>query len=391
MRTIAEMRFLDVDAWQWLGLLAAIAAALVVGAALTGVGRTVARWEARRRGLGWDEHLAERAGGPGRLLAATATFALVERSLRLAPPARNVVHHVLHIAVVVAVCWAGLRGLRFAADRIARHAAADGGDAIQARARMTQVMVLRRIVAFVIVVVGGATVLLQFEPFRALGASLLASAGLAGIVAGLAAQRSLASLFAGVQISLTQPIRVGDVVVIEGETGTIEEITLTYVVVKVWDLRRLIVPITRFLDTPFQNWTRSGSAIVGTVTLHADYAVAVDAVRTEARRFVTSRPEWDGKTFSLDVSRATDRTVELTTAVSSADADLNGALRSALREHLIGWLQRFEGGRCLPRTRIAPTDGVTNVRDATSVPGATGALVTPSTADAPGRSGRGDG
>jgi hypothetical protein len=185
-----------------------------------------------------------------------------------------------------------------------------------------------------------------------LGTSLLASASVAGLVFGLAAQRSLASLFAGIQISLTQPIRVGDIVVIEGESGTIEEITLTYVVVRIWDLRRLIVPITRFLDTPFQNWTRTGTAILGSAVVYADYRAPVGELREELRRFVAGRPEWDGKTATLDVTGVTDRALEMTAVVSAADSERNGALRSAVREHLIDWLQRLDGGRYLPRGRI---------------------------------------
>lgn len=344
----SPLRSLDLDAWQGIGLLVGAAAAFLVAAALTSVVHAIARRVARRRRLGWNDHLAERTLGPGRLLVAAGVFFLVERSLDLAPPAQVVVHHLLRIAVVVAFSWAGLRGLRFVADLVTTHIAR-GTDGDHARARMTQVMVLRRIAAFLVVVVAGSIVLLQFEPFRALGTSLLASAGLAGIVAGLAAQRTLASVFAGIQISLTQPIRVGDVVVIEGETGAIEEITLTYVVVKLQDRRRLIVPITRFLDTPFQNWTRTGTDVAGAVSLHADYRVPVETVRAEVKRFVSTRPEWDGKDVSLEVSKATDRTVELTAIVSSADSDRSAVLRAALREHLVAWLQELEGGRYLPR------------------------------------------
>jgi small-conductance mechanosensitive channel len=203
--------------------------------------------------------------------------------------------------------------------------------------------------------VGGALVLLQFDVFRAIGTSLLASASVAGILVGLAAQRSLATVLAGLQLSLTQPLRVGDLIVMDGESGTIEEITLTYVVVQLWDLRRLVVPITKFLDAPFQNWTRSGTDILGTVLVHADYRVPVDTVRRELERFVRTRPEWDGRTVSLQVTDATDRTLQLRALVSSADSSRSWSLRCAVREHLVGFLQGLEDGRFLPRARLEGT------------------------------------
>ena len=144
---------------------------------------------------------------------------------------------------------------------------------------------------------------------------------------------------------------------IEGETGTIEEITLTYVVVRIWDLRRLIVPIGRFLDTPFRNWTRTGTALLGSVAVHTDYRAPVEAVRGELRRFVATRAEWDGKTATLDVTKATDRTLELTAVVSAGDSDRNAALRAAVREHLVDWLQHLDGGRYLPRERVETLPG----------------------------------
>src|SRR5262249_10598443 len=156
---------------------------------------------------------------------------------------------------------------------------------------------------------------------------------------GIAAQRPLASLFAGLQLSLTQPVRIGDIVVVEGEQGRIEEIALTYVVVKIWDLRRLVVPITKILDAPLQNWTRAGTDLLGTVFLYADYRVPVDEVRRELERFVDGRPEWDRKEVSLHVTKVSDRSVELRALVLASDSDRCWDLRCAVREHLLGFLQ----------------------------------------------------
>jgi small-conductance mechanosensitive channel len=349
---LVEARFLEVQAWQWIGLAAALLIALFSALVLGALARRVALRVARRTRSTWDDRLIAAAAGPTRLLLGTATFAAAVRALHLAVPAQQLVDHLLRICTVALFSWAALRALRFAAEVLDERILQEGG--LAARARRTQVMVLRRVAGFVILVVGSALVLMQFDVLRAMGASLLASAGVAGIVIGLAAQRSIATLLAGLQISVTQPVRVGDVVVIEGEWGTIDEITLTYVVVKIWDLRRLIVPITKILEGPFQNWTRSGSQILGAVFVHADYRLPVNEVRKELERFVQGRPEWDRKVVGLQVTDATDRAIEVRALVSSADASLNWDLRCAVREHLLEFIQRLDGGAFLPRMRLEP-------------------------------------
>ena len=279
-----------------------------------------------------------------------AVFAGAVHGLHVGITAHTNLALLLRIAAIIAFSWCGLRAFRFAAevlgDRLAQ------GDGAIARSHLTQILLLRRIAGLVVIVVGGALVLLQFDALRSLGNSLLASAGVAGIVIGLAAQRPMASFLAGLQLSLTQPVRLGDAVVIEGEWGTIEEITLTYVVVKIWDLRRLVVPITKILDAPFQNWTRAGTDLLGTVFLYADYRVPVDAVRRELERFVNERPEWDRKQVSLQVTNATDRAVELRALVSASNASLCWDLRCAVREHLLAFLQKLGDGAVLPRARF---------------------------------------
>ncbi len=252
---------------------------------------------------------------------------------------------------MVAFTWAGTRGVAFLADLANQRLGAKTGGA--ALAATTRIMVLRRVAGVVVVVLGGALVLVQFDGLRTIGTSLLASAGVAGIVIGLAAQKSIGTLLAGLQVSLAQPFRVGDVVVMEGEWGTIEEVTLTYVVLKVWDLRRLVIPIGRVLDSPFQNWSRAGTELLGTVVVHADYGVPLERVRGEVERFARTRPEWNGKVAQLQVTDATNRTVELRALVSAPDASKAWDLRCALREDLVAFLQRLDGGRHLPRLRLA--------------------------------------
>jgi small-conductance mechanosensitive channel len=193
--------------------------------------------------------------------------------------------------------------------------------------------------------------LMVFESARRFGASILASAGIAGVILGFAAQRSLASLLAGFQIALTQPIRVDDVAIVEGEFGRIEEITLTYVVVRLWDLRRLVVPISYFIEQPFQNWTRASADLLGAVFLHVDYSVPVDSLRTELTRILKESEHWDGKVNTLQVTDAKEHTLVIRAVASAADASLAWSLRCEVREKLVSYLQR-EHPHSLPRIRV---------------------------------------
>jgi len=196
-----------------------------------------------------------------------------------------------------------------------------------------------------------AAILMTFDKVRYLGTSLLASAGVAGIILGFAAQRSIGTLLAGIQIAITQPIRLDDVVIVENEWGRIEEITLTYVVVRIWDKRRLIVPTTYFIEKPFQNWTRVSADILGTVFIYTDYQVPVDKLREEFTRILEKSELWDRKTNVMQVTNATDRTIEIRALMSAADSPTAWDLRVHVREKLITFLQENYPDS-LPRTRI---------------------------------------
>lgn len=192
--------------------------------------------------------------------------------------------------------------------------------------------------------------LMTFDKVRQLGTSILASAGIIGIIVGLAAQRTIATLLAGLQIAITQPIRVDDVVIVENEWGRIEEITFTYVVVRIWDLRRLILPITYFIEKPFQNWTRVTADILGTVFIYVDYTVPVQAIREELHRILKSTDLWDGKAWGLQVTNATERTVELRALMTAPDASAAWDLRCEVREKILEFVQKkYPDG--LPKVR----------------------------------------
>ena len=343
----------DADPWTAFALVAAVA--LAVALAAHAAAFTVLHAVRRRA--------PERLPLRGRLVTATerpARWALIAfgaaalwrvRPVGLGPETAWLVAAGLHVAGVVAAAWLALAVVRAAREALADRLDVGKEDNLSERRVLTQVGVFERVLNVVIVVVALAAVLLHFEAFRQAGTGLLASAGVAGIVLGFAAQRVLGNLFAGVQIAVTQPIRVDDVVVVEGEWGRVEEITLTYVVVRVWDLRRLVLPIGYFIEKPFQNWTRSTAQVIGTVFLRTDYSVPIAAVRERVGRIVQASPDYDGGVWRLHVTDLGERGVEMRAMATSASADRSWELRCALREGILEWL-RDEHPGALPRTRV---------------------------------------
>ncbi|HEX7380654.1 MAG TPA: mechanosensitive ion channel family protein [Nevskiaceae bacterium] len=259
--------------------------------------------------------------------------------------------HGLVIALVAVAAWIVVRSINAAGEiMVERHPADVSGD-VRARKIETQFKVLRRISAILIGILAAGTMLITFPEVRALGATLFASAGAAGLILGLAARPVFANLFAGIQIALAQPIRIEDVVVVEGEWGNIEEINATYVVVRIWDLRRLIVPISYFIQNSYTNWTRTTANLMGTIYVYADYTVPVQALRDELQRFLKTDKTWDGQYWGLQVTQLQERVVQLRALVSAANSGDLWNIRCDVREALMTFLQR-EYPDCLPRTRV---------------------------------------
>lgn len=225
-------------------------------------------------------------------------------------------------------------------------------DNLKARKIYTQYRIIERVLKFMIIVFTIGFVLMTFENIRKIGVSLLASAGVAGIIIGFAAQRSISTIIAGIQIAFTQPIRLEDVVIVEGEWGRIEEIGLTYVVVRIWDQRRLVVPINYFIEQPFQNWTRTSSELLGTVFLYVDYAVNLEEMRRFLQDTVKNNPLWDGRVSIVQVTDSKERTMELRALVSSEDSPSLWDLRCEVREALLKWVQKHYP-ESLPVTRVS--------------------------------------
>ncbi|MCG8342597.1 MAG: mechanosensitive ion channel family protein [Chlorobiales bacterium] len=259
--------------------------------------------------------------------------------------------HALKILVVFAFTWFLIRLLKVGERVIMARFALDHADNLEARRVATHVELVRKILNVIIVVLAVSIALMTFDAVRQVGISLLASAGVAGIILGFAAQKSIATLIAGIQIAVTQPIRIDDVVIVENEWGRIEEITLTYVVVRIWDQRRLIVPVSRFLEQPFENWTRTSADLIGTVYIYADYNVPTEDVRNELEKIVKETPLWDKRLVSLQVTNATEKTIELRALVSAANSSDVWDLRCFVREKLLDFLQRNYPDS-LPKIRV---------------------------------------
>ncbi|HTS41955.1 MAG TPA: mechanosensitive ion channel domain-containing protein [Xanthobacteraceae bacterium] len=239
-------------------------------------------------------------------------------------------------------------------------------DNLLARKHFTQVRVLKGALNAIIVVITIGAALMTFDSVREIGVGLFASAGIAGIVAGLAARPVLSNLLAGVQLALTQPIRVDDVVVVEKEWGRIEDITMTYVVIRLWDLRRLVVPLSYFIEKPFENWTRESATVIGTVFIYADYTVPIDRVRKKLEEIVAKSDKWDGDVAKLQVTDTKESSIELRILVSARDSGSAFDLRAEVREQLIAFLAH-EHPEALPHGRLesvgAPKKPESGVRD----------------------------
>jgi small-conductance mechanosensitive channel len=296
-----------------------------------------------------------RTGGPIRFALILLAMSIGVRLVPLEPDAASLLAQIFQLGVIVLIGWLAIVGLDMTADAYLARFRIDLPDNLLARKHVTQVRVLRRALQTVTILITLAAGLMTFDTVRQIGLSLFASAGIAGIVVGLAARPLLSSLIAGVQIAVTQPIRIDDAVVVEGEWGWIEEITATYVVIKLWDWRRLIVPLSYFMEKPFQNWTRETASIIGSVILYVDYTAPVAAIRAKLDEIVRSSALWDGQVVNLQVTNATERAIELRALVSARTSPAAWDLRCEVREKLLTFMQS-EYPHSLPQLRMSVAD-----------------------------------
>jgi small-conductance mechanosensitive channel len=331
------------DALVWApGWLFALAILVIAAVAALAVHQVVFFVIGRRFG---DNHpflrrVLLRTKGP--LALALVAFALAA-ALQWTPVSETIsatFGRLLLIAFIVLAGWIAHIALETGSNIYLSRFALQADDNLLARKHVTQVRILKRALHSLIVIVTLSAVLMTFEPVRQYGVSLFASAGIAGLVAGLAARPMLSNLIAGIQIATTQPIRIDDQIVVENESGRVEEITSTYVVVRLWDQRRLIVPLSYFIERPFQNWTRDSTDLIGTVMLYVDFTAPVEAIRSKLVEIVQASKLWDGKVVKLQVTDAREASVELRALVSARSAADVFELRCEVREELIAFLQQ---------------------------------------------------
>lgn len=327
----------------------AVAAAILGSLVVVELGGQILHLLFRRRPESRWPSLYRRAKPAVRALAVSiAGF----ETVRLAPFGwRSGLADLARVAVIASVAWIAIRATPLLEDLAARRFDVAVADNRRARRARTQLRVVRRVVTAVIVVVGVLAMVTSIPEARTLGASLFASAGVIGVVAGIAGQSTLGNVIAGIQVAFSDRLRIDDLVVVDGEFGTVEEITLTYVVVQLWDQRRLVLPVSYFVTTAFENWTRTQAQLVGSVYLYVDYTVPVEELRRELEAAVRAHPLWDRRVATLQVVDTTERTLQLRVLASAASASNSWNLRCDLREHLVGYL-RDHYPSALPRARI---------------------------------------
>jgi small-conductance mechanosensitive channel len=304
----------------------------------------------RTRGVLLGQSLVKHGEGPTRWIFPLFAVLAVLPSLSLPPNLMLALEHISGLALIGTMAWLVMLLLDVTSDVLAGQYRVDVADNLVARRVQTQFMMLHRILMVLVVVVTLSIMLMTFPEIKHIGMSLLASAGLVTLVVGMATKGSLANLIAGMQIAFTQPFRLEDAVVVEGEWGWIEEIGTMYVVVRIWDLRRLVLPLSYFLDHPFQNWTRTSAKILGNTILYADYSVPMEELRKELRRICESTQLWSGEVCVLQASDATEHTVQLRALMDSRNSSDAWDLRCMVREGLIDYLLKNHP-ESLPRFR----------------------------------------
>jgi small-conductance mechanosensitive channel len=342
------------DGWMEFGI--AVLVGLAVAAVIAVVAHVALRIAARRQR--WPEVLGRRSRTPFRsLLVAIVLWAAVQTAF---PDElwRSVLGQILTIAIIAASAWLLASLVLVVTDVALGRYRIDVPDNRVARRIRTQMLIVRRLAVAIIIVIGIGAVLLTFDSVRAVGASVLASAGIASVVAGLAAQSVLANVFAGLQIVFSDALRVDDVVVADGEWGRVGEITLSYVVLDLWDDRRLVLPCTYFTTTPFENWTRRGSELLGAVEMDLDWNVSPGAMRTHLHDVLEKTDLWDRRTSVLQVTDAVAGYVRVRILVTAKDAPTLFDLRCLVREAMVTWVQRTMP-QAVPVQRIVMSDAAT--------------------------------
>ncbi len=332
--------------WSVTILVAAILFALAVHAVLFFILKRLAR----RKGSVFINSLVEHGQLPSYYILPLLALMAVLPTVRLSDEVLTPIERAIGLGLIAAIAWLIILTTQIVSDLLSARYHNELAKNLSARSVQTQIEVLHRIVIVIVIFVALSVMLMTFPAIKHIGMSLLASAGLAGLIVGMAMKNTLSNLFAGIQIAFTQPIRIEDAVVVEGEWGWIEEIGTTYVVVRIWDLRRLVLPLSYFLEHPFQNWTRRSTDLLGSVFLYVDYTVPIEEVRAELHRIVKSTNLWKGEVCLLQVTDASEHALQLRALADARDSGVAWDLRCYVREKLLQFLQeRYPNA--LPRVR----------------------------------------
>ena len=347
------LRSLDIPReWQWVESVAIIAAAVLLGLLVHGIAMRIADHAARRTASRGDDLVLAHVRRPLRWVAVAIAVSFAMRFVPMDSDGRDLWRQILGFTVPALLGWLGVSGVRALQAVIDLRADVTVENNLRARRKRTRAAILGRIGVFFIIFLTICLMLLSVPGIRTIGVTLMASAGIAGLVVGAAAQPALKNLFAGIPMAFTEPIRLDDVVIIDGEWGRIEEIRLTFVVVKVWDERRLVVPVAKFLENSFQNWTRETSQLLGSVFWYLDPAADIPRLRAKLEELVRANPRWDGRFFNLQVTDTAADAIQVRGLMTAKDASVAFDLRCDIREGLLGYI-REAMPEALPRRRVA--------------------------------------
>jgi len=347
---------------QWMVGLGLVVGAIVVALFVHGIAAKIIK---RALGERWPAVtlLLQRVAGPAQLALCLVAVALVLPLAPLNDVLREQLRHFFIVAVIALIGWITVRAVDMGAARYLQRFRLDTEENFLARKHVTQVRVFKRVIDTLIVIIAVSTALMTFESVKQYGVSLFASAGAAGLIVGLAARPLLSNLIAGVQIAITQPIRIEDAVIIENEWGWVEDIASTYVVIRLWDWRRMVVPLSYFIERPFQNWTRDTQSLIGAIAFHVDYCTDVSRLRQRLEAAVRESKLWDGAVVNLQVTEASPRAIELRALVSARSAPQSWDLRCEIREKLLAFI-REEMPEAFPRERAMLSPPLANFEGA---------------------------
>ncbi|HEV2303902.1 MAG TPA: mechanosensitive ion channel family protein [Candidatus Acidoferrales bacterium] len=317
-----------------------IGGAIVFGLIIHAILFFILRRVARRKGDVIANSLVHHANVPARWILPLLVVLAVLPEAPLSKNVMDILEHAAGLGLIAAIAWLVILVSQVTSDILAQRYRVDATNNLLARRVQTQFSIFHRIIVVVVCIVALAIMLMTFPAIKHIGMSILASAGLAGLIVGLAMKDTLSNLVAGIQIAFAQPFRLEDVVIVEGEWGWIEEITTMYVVVRIWDLRRLVLPLSYFLTHPFQNWTRTSAQLLGYIYLNVDYKVPIDEVRKELRRICESTKLWQGKVCVLQATDSTEHTMQIRALMDAEDSSKAWDLRCLVREKLIEFLQK---------------------------------------------------